>query len=45
MYDVVLANSARIVFERANAALQKKLDRCFAQLMKTSRGTTTTSKR
>lgn len=33
MYDVVLANSARLIFERADAALQKKLDRCFTQLM------------
>jgi len=33
MYDVVLANSARLVFERVDAALQKKLDRCFVQLM------------
>ncbi|HVX86724.1 MAG TPA: type II toxin-antitoxin system RelE/ParE family toxin [Phycisphaerae bacterium] len=33
MFDVVLTESAREAFEAADAALQKKLDRCFGQLM------------
>ena len=33
MYDVVLANTARLTFDAASPALQKKLDRCFTQLM------------
>jgi mRNA interferase RelE/StbE len=32
MYTVVLSPSARRFFERADAPLQRRLDRCFTQL-------------
>ena len=32
MYSVVLAEKARRFYEGADAALQRKLDRCFEQL-------------
>lgn len=32
MYQVILAKSARLFFEAADASLQKRLDRCFKSL-------------
>ena len=37
MYTVILAKAARNTFEESDAPLQKKLDRCFAQLTKDPR--------
>lgn len=32
MYNVILSEQAKNFFEKANAQIQKKLDRCFQQL-------------
>jgi mRNA interferase RelE/StbE len=37
MYEVILADLARRFFERADAPLQRKLDRCFDQLKRDPR--------
>ena len=37
MYEVILAKSARLAFEEAEASLQRKLDRGFAALAHTPR--------
>jgi len=37
MYQVLLAQLARDYFERADGALQKKLDRCFTSLARDPR--------
>jgi mRNA interferase RelE/StbE len=38
MYKVELSRAAKRFFERANASLQRRLDRCFDQLKNDPRG-------